>query len=226
MAARPLGVFGGTFDPVHMGNLRLAEEACAALGLARVLWLPAGRPPHRPQPETSAEHRLEMVRLAIAANPRFTLDAQEVRSDAPSYTVITLENLRQRLGAEQPLVLLLGADAYAGLTAWHRWSEIFSLAHLGVASRSEQSLEPTALPAPLGDELRVRHADADRDPVHAAATLAARPAGRIATFALIPLDISATRIRTGLAAGLSPRYLLPDPVLYYIERHRLYRPSH
>ena len=116
---RPLGIFGGTFDPVHFAHLRLAEEAADALGLAGVRWIPAGRPALREAPRVSAGQRLEMVRLAIAGNPRFVLDEAEVRAAQPSYTVPTLERLRQPAlcGAQRPLVLLVGAVAFAGMSS-------------------------------------------------------------------------------------------------------------
>lgn len=131
----PLGLFGGTFDPVHLGHLRLAEEAREALGLASVRWIPAGQPPHRGAPRLSGAHRLAMVRLAVAGNPAFQVDGAEVESPGPSYTVTTLERLRRELGPEQPLVLLLGADAFAGLPGWHRWQALLGLAHLVVLHR-------------------------------------------------------------------------------------------
>ena len=211
----PLGIFGGTFDPVHYGHLRLAEEACTALALERVLWLPAGRPPHRQAPGAGGLHRLQMVRLAIAGNPRFVVDAGEIERDAASYTVDTLQRLRQELGASRPLVLLLGADAFAGLAQWHRWQELFDLAHLAVATRPQHSLDPAQLAPPLAAQWRQRW----RAEAQALATAAA---GHITSFDITALDIAATSIRSDLAAGLSPRYLLPAPVLDYIELHQLY----
>ena len=113
-----IGLYGGTFNPVHHAHLRLAEEACDALNLQEVRWIPAGQPPHREAPQVSAEQRLTMVRLATAGNPRFSVDAAEVEAQTYSYTILTLERLRQHYGPAQPLVLLLGADAAAGLASW------------------------------------------------------------------------------------------------------------
>lgn len=210
-----LGLFGGTFDPVHFGHLRLAEEARGALALERVLWLPSGQPPHRTAPGSAAHHRLEMVRLAIEGNPGFALDAAEVQSAAPSYTVTSLERLRSLHGRQKPLVLLLGADAFAGLTGWHRWQELFALVHLAVATRPGHQLESRLLPTALQREFQARLA---QDPQ----ALGRAPAGAILPFAITALDISGTLIRKALATDTSARYLLPDPVLDYIAEHRLY----
>ena len=213
----PLGLYGGTFDPVHLGHLRLAEEAVDALGLSDVRWIPAGQPLLREVPSVAARQRLEMVRLATADNPRFSVDPAEVEADRPSYTVPTLERLRRPdvLGGERPLVLLLGADAFAGVAAWHRWETLFELAHVAVAHRPGYCLEASALSAPLARTLKQR---LSLDP----AVLAASPAGRIVTFAMTPLDISATRIRAALSKGESVRYLLPDALIGYLQNHRLY----
>ena len=211
----PIGLLGGTFDPVHYGHLRLAEEAREALDLAEVRWLPAGQPPHRQVPRVAAAHRLEMVRRAVADNPAFAVDAAETRVDAPSYSVTTLERLRAGMG-DRPLVLLMGADAFLGLATWHRWRDLLSLTHIGVAARPGFDLSPAALPAELAG------ACADRlgaDPC----LLRAAPAGRVVQFAMTPLAISASLLRARLAAGLSARYLLPDPVREYIDRQQLYR---
>lgn len=211
-----LGIFGGTFDPVHLGHLRLAEEARELLGLARVRWIPAGRPPHRGAPQVGGEDRLAMVRLAVEGNPAFEVDAAEVLAPAPSYTVPTLERLRAELGASRPLILLVGADAFAGLPGWHRWRELFDLAHLAVSHRPGFPVDAASLPAELAGEFaRRRVADAGG--------LAAAPAGGIVTFAMTQLAISATQIRQLLAEGRSPRYLLPHRVLDYIQTRHLYR---
>ena len=215
MTETPLGIFGGTFDPVHFGHLRLAEEATDRLGLAGVRWIPAGQPRHRATPHVAADDRLSMVRLAVADNPRFTVDPEEAESGEASYTVPTLERLRRELGPEQPLVLLLGADAYAGLPGWHRWQDLFVLAHIVVAHRPGHPLGIAALPTALADEHRQRFTD---DP----AALSDTPAGSVVPLAMPALDISATHIRALLADGRSPRYLLPQAVIDYIGLHHLY----
>jgi nicotinate-nucleotide adenylyltransferase len=214
--SEPLGLFGGTFDPVHYGHLRLAEEAISQLGLGGVRWIPAGNPPHRDAPQVTAAQRLAMVLRSTADNPRFSVDPAEVEAAAPSYTVHTLERLRRELGATQPLVLLLGADAFAGLPTWHRWRDILSLAHIAVSYRPGFPVDASSLPEVLREvfsSCQLNHPDA----------LKGAPAGGIVTFSMTQLAISATQIRRLLAAGQSARYLLPDTVLDYISSHSLYR---
>jgi len=211
----PLGIFGGTFDPIHFGHLRLAEEALDHLGLSAILWIPAGQPPHRGAPRVTAAHRLDMVRLAIADQPAFQLDDAEVEAARPSYTVLTLERLRAEYGWERSLVLLVGADAFAGLPTWHRWQDLFGLAHIAVAHRPGFPVEPAGLPPALAAQFTARRI--------APSGLGHQPAGGITTFAMTQLAISATQIRQLLAQGRSARYLLPAAVLDYIATHHLYR---
>ena len=214
---KPLGVFGGTFDPVHFGHLRLAEEAADGLDLASVRWIPAGQPVLRDSPRVSAAQRLEMVRRAIAGNPRFELDAAEVDAGQPSYTVPTLERLRRPdvCGMRRSLVLLVGADVFAGLTGWHRWQSLFELAHIGVAHRPGFPVDPASLPSALAAIYCERFCE-NRSVLHES------PAGRIVNFSMTQLDISATRIRALLSKGQSARYLIPDTLLDYIPSHYLY----
>lgn len=208
---------GGTFDPVHLGHLRLAEEARMHLGLEQVRWIPAGSPPHRASPCVSPSDRLEMVRLAVARNPHFVVDASEVLSSQPSYTVPTLERLRAEFGPDRPLVLLLGIDAFAGLTSWHRWQELFDLSHVAVATRPGFDLAMAASIPALSREL------ASRERAEPAA-IRRRGAGFIVPFTMTPLAISASMLRSEIAAGRSARYLVPDSVLAYIETKGLYLP--
>lgn len=216
----PIGLFGGTFDPIHLGHLRLAEEARESLGLAQVCFIPAGQPPHRDAPGVPAERRLALVREAIAGNPAFALDDSEVRASAPSYTLLTLQRLRARFGAAQPLVLMLGADAFQGLPTWHRWTELFDLAHIAVANRPGYAPHERRWPGAAGGPLDAVCRERLCSDV---AALRATPAGHIVTFEMTPLAISASLIRDLLQAGHSARYLLPDSVLDYIELHHLYR---
>ena len=224
-----LGLLGGTFDPLHVAHLRLGLEAREALGLAGVCLIPAGTPPLRALPQCAAAHRLAMVERALAGIPGFSVDPGEVLTaagnPAPSYTVATLERQRRQHGAQRPLVLLLGADAFSRLESWQRWRELFDLAHIAVATRPGHDLKVPAgtQSAGAGDTALAAEFAARRG---VAADLAAAPAGRIVPFAITALEISATAIRERLARGLSVRYLVPDPVLDYIETHQLYRTAH
>lgn len=210
----PIGIFGGTFDPIHFGHLRLAEEMALALGLGRVLFVPAGRPPHRAVPQVTAGHRLEMVRLAIAGNPFFAVDAREVQRDQPSYTVDTLTSLRAEVGSGQALWLMLGADAFLGLASWHRWQQVFELANIAVVTRpGAQALHPDALLEPLKSDVLPRLVT-DSSAVGSAGSVCFQP--------MTPLGISATAIRNTLSQQDSARYLLPESVLNYINEHQLY----
>ena len=217
MSIAPIGIFGGTFDPVHYGHLRLAQELGESLRLAEVRIVPAGTPPHRAAPQVTAAQRLEMVRLAVADNPLLSVDDREFRRAGPGYTVDTLKELRKNLGASCPLCLLLGADAFLELATWHQWHDLFGLAHLVIAHRPGFPPEswPERMPEPLAREYSARLL---RQPfgVHLS------PAGGIVTQAIAALDISASMIRESLSRGVSPRYLLPDPVLDYIRRNNLY----
>lgn len=216
-----IGLFGGTFDPIHYGHLRLAEEMASALNLREVRFIPAAQPPLRAMPQTAASHRVEMVRRAITGNPRFVLDEREVqraqRQAGPSYTVDTLSELRAELGPEQPLYWLLGADAFVNLPSWHEWRRLFELAHLGVAERPGTLLQQT-----LAEDLR---SEMSRRCISDAVTTSENAAGTISIVPMTPLAISARRIRAALAAQTSVRYLLPDGVLDYIQQQHLYPSS-
>ena len=215
----PLGLLGGTFDPIHFGHLRLAEEAREALQLQQVALIPAGQPPHRSVPQSAATHRLAMVRLATAGNPGLAVDDGEVFAAGKSYTVLTLERLRARYGPDRPLVLILGADAFNGLPTWHRWRELFDLAHLAVANRPGYAPHGRRWPVALSPELDAICAGRiDAGP----AALRTAPAGRVVPFDMTPLAISASLIRDLIHDGHSARYLLPDSILDYIGLHHLY----
>jgi nicotinate-nucleotide adenylyltransferase len=220
-AQGPLGLFGGTFDPLHIAHLRLALEAREALDLGEVCFIPAGNPALRDAPVCPATDRLAMVERAVAGISGFSVDAVEVlvaMGSAPSYTIDTLERQRLRHGPLRPLVLLIGADAFARFESWHRWRDLFALAHIAVATRPGHELRVGAGSSALDAEFRARQGTA--------ADLAAAPAGRIVPFAITALEISATAIRRRLAAGLDVRYLVPDPVLDYIDSHQIYRTPH
>jgi len=214
----PVGVFGGTFDPVHYGHLRLAEELAETAKLGEVRFLPSGNPPHRSAPGASAADRVEMARLATAGNPRFSVDDRETKRAGPGYTFDTLTELRTELGSSRPIALLLGADAFLDLATWHRWHALFDLAHMIVAYRPGFPIDTwqARMPEPLAHEYAARYMQQPLA-VHLA------PAGGIAAVSMTGLDISATFVRTALKARASARYLLPDSVLDYIGSRDLYR---
>jgi nicotinate-nucleotide adenylyltransferase len=197
----PLALLGGTFDPVHFGHLSAAWEAAEILD-AEVRLVPANVPPHRPPPHASAAERVAMLRAALRGQDRLHLDTRELDRAGPSYTVDTLVALRAER-RERPLVLLVGADAFAGLANWHRWRELFELSHIGVLRRPGEQHD---LPVVLTAALAGRHTRETRD-------LQAAPAGRVIELPITPLDVSATRVRERLAAGREPRYLLPSALL-------------
>jgi nicotinate-nucleotide adenylyltransferase len=206
---KPIGLMGGTFDPPHYAHLRLAEEAREALGLGSVRWIPSGRPGHRDAPDTSAEHRLAMVRLAIAGHPGFTLDDAEVRSPSPTFTIETLTRLRAELGERVPLVMIIGMDSLLTLPTWRESARLFDLTHFAVGAR------PGYAPEGVAPAIAARFSPAE--------ALAASPGGAIVRFPTTPLDIAASSIRATIAAGRSARYLLPAEVLHYIGLQGLYR---
>ena len=197
---RPLALLGGTFDPVHNAHLRVAWEAAETLD-ADVRLLPASVPPHREQPVANARERAALVQAALAGQSRLSLDVRELRREGPSYTIDTLVELRAEIGEARPLVLLVGADAFAGLSSWHRWKELFDFAHIGVLTRPGH--EATALPTELRTKIASRRASGP-------AQLHESPAGRVLPIAVTPLEISATQVRALLAAGREPRWLVPD----------------
>ena len=218
MADSALGLLGGTFDPVHYGHLRLAAEVQAALALPQLRLVPTGDPPHRGAPHASGTDRLAMLAQALEEFPRLSVDAREIARHGKSYTVLTLEELRAE-DARRPLLWIVGADALLGLPRWHRWRELFDLAHLVVVARPGVALEAT-LPRELAPEWQAR---LSADP----AALRAQPAGTIFRQAVTPQPISATAIRATLARGPDGvdalRGLLPDRVLTYIDRNGLYQ---
>ena len=209
---RPIGILGGTFDPVHHGHLRLALEVYEALELQAVRLIPLGQPPHRSAPVASPELRLRMLRTAIGNELALILDDRELRRQGPSYTVDTLTDLRRELG-DVPLCLLMGVDAFAALDTWHEWTRLIELAHIVVAQRPDAAL-PTAGPV---KELFERHRTDVVSDLHQ------NSAGCIWLLPIPQLDISASGIRALIAAGRSPRYLLPEGVIDIINQHQVYR---
>ncbi len=210
----PIGIFGGTFDPIHYGHLRTAFELLQALRLSEVRFMPAGDPPHRDATIATPELRLQMVRAAIGQQQGFNVDDREMRRTGPSYTVDTLQELRNEL-PDRSLCLIVGMDAFLGLPKWHQWQDILKLAHLVVAHRPGWRA-PTM--GPLG-ELLVDGGTGRVDDLHEA------KAGRIFIHAVTQLEISSTEVRNLIASGRDPRYLMPDAVRDIIQQSACYTRS-
>jgi nicotinate-nucleotide adenylyltransferase len=213
---KPIGILGGTFDPIHYGHLRLAEEMLELANLQHIRFIPAGNPPHRDTPQVSALHRSAMVQLAIADQPAFVLDEREVLRSAKCFTVHTLRELRAEFGENQPLCLLMGGDAFLQLHTWHEWEQILDLAHIVVGYRPGFTLEErihSASPK-LREHYQQRLCSVDY--------LSQHPYGGIAELAIPKLEISATLIRSRVAENRTIRYLLPATVANYIYQHNLY----
>jgi nicotinate-nucleotide adenylyltransferase len=208
----PLALLGGTFDPVHYGHLRCAEQARQVFGLERLYLLPAGQPPHRLTPVATTPQRLHMLRLAQAEFPNLAIDDRETRREGPSFMVDTLGELRSE-NAGRPLVLLLGQDAMNNLHRWRQWRQLFELAHIVTFPRP--GARPDYAPELAGQIERREGAGPG--------ALLAKPAGSFLHLDLELIDISATEIQAALRRGDSPRGMLPDTVLGYIDENALYR---
>jgi nicotinate-nucleotide adenylyltransferase len=211
---RPLGLFGGSFDPVHNAHLQLGRTALETLGLAAVRWLPNSVPGHREGPRAAAEDRLEMLKIALADETRFAIDQTELWQTEPTYSVDTLLRLRGELGTQVPLVFIVGADHLLGLHRWRDWRKLLTLTHFAVAQRPGHEISESAMAPEVAAEYARRHA-----PLEAIGT---RAAGSIVAFACAPMDISSTSIRAAIAAGNDVGKLLPAAVLAYIDANRLY----
>lgn len=211
-ASGPIGIFGGTFDPIHFGHLRTALELREILGLTEVKFIPCRVPPHRDKQPSAGALRLDMVRAAVAEEDGFSVDEREFERPGPSYSIDTLTSLRAEVGS-RPLCLLLGMDAFLGLPTWHRWVELLDVAHVVVAHRPGWVMPADG---PLG-ELLAQHRDDTPGPLHEDAH------GRVFVTAVTQLEISATDLRDALARGDDPRYLVPDVVREMIVHSGCYR---
>ncbi|MFH0934686.1 MAG: nicotinate-nucleotide adenylyltransferase [Pseudomonadota bacterium] len=215
----PIGILGGTFDPIHHGHLRIAQEALEQCKLAQVRFVPCGTPPHRPMPKADTKLRWEMVRLALNGSPDFLVDVREVFRTDPCYTVDTLTALRAELGAQQPICLILGGDAFLQLHTWHDWKRLFALAHIVVLQRAGcHPLGNAMNSADVGLQAEYRQRLAP-----GAGVLHESPAGAIFVADMPALEISSTDIRRRSAEGRSVRYLVPDVVANYIKTNSLYQ---
>lgn len=209
-----IGLLGGTFNPIHFGHLRMAQELAESLCLDEVRFILSANPPHKTAPDVSAEHRAEMVKLGITNNPIFTFDNRELHRTGASYTVDTLLSLRDELGGQASLILFMGSDAFTKLNTWHRWQDIITLCHIALVQRP---LAAKAEPLPqLLDTFLHNHYTENADDLRESS------AGFITMQAITPLDISSTAIRNNLQLKKSVRYLMPDNVIDYLESYQLY----
>jgi len=204
-----IGVYGGTFNPVHYGHLRTALEVKEIFSLDEIRLIPCHLPPHRKQPNVSAETRLILLQLAIEKSSGMSVDRRELDREGPSYMVDTLKSLRTEF-VDCPLLLFIGTDAFSRLNSWHRWRQLFDYAHIVVMTR------PGYKRHLLCDFLQARLTDQKQQ-------LQKQAAGCLCFQNVTQLDISSTVIRELLAHGRDPRFLLPDAVIRYIKQHKLYR---
>lgn len=212
MGRRRIGILGGTFDPVHVGHLALAQAARDAFSLDELRFIPTGHSWQKGSSRADAQQRLAMVTLAIGTLPQgagFRVDDREVRRSGPSYTVDTLRELRAECG-DAALVLVLGSDQFRNLPSWHRWTELLDHAHLAVTTRERIGLE--ALSAPL--EMLLQRCGRQSLPDAAA--------GSIVFFSMPAVPVSSTALRAQLGRSENPGELLPPPVLDYIRLNTLY----
>lgn len=203
-----IGIYGGTFNPVHYGHLRTALEVKDLFGLEQLLLIPCCIPAHKEQLDVDAEQRLTMLELALDKFDELQVDRRELDRAGSSYMVDTLRSLREE-NPDSGLILFIGTDALTGLESWHHWQRLFDYAHVVVMKR------PTYKMPALSDFLRQRLCEDRRQ-------LQQQTSGRLFFQAVTALDISATAIRELIANGRNPKFLLPDPVIDYIRQHQLY----
>jgi nicotinate-nucleotide adenylyltransferase len=209
---KPIGILGGSFDPVHFGHLRLAMECIEAIGLEKVIFVPLNIPAHRDPLIASAQQRKAMLSLATSTNSRFEISNVELERDETSYMVDTLQLLRQ-LHPNESLCLIMGMDAFIHFDDWRQWQRIPEMANLIITNRPDSHHEITN--AQLNQLLKTRLTNDN-------AQLANTPAGKIRMIDIPLLDISSSRIRHLLAQGTPVDYLLPDAVIHYITTHKIY----
>ncbi len=209
-----IGIYGGTFDPVHYGHLRPALEVQQWLGLEEVRFIPSGQPPHRDMPQASVPQRLAMLHAAIDDQPGFVLDEREVSRAGPSYMVDTLDSFSRGPGSA-PLCLILGFDAFLGLPGWHQWQRLPELAHLVITHRPGGGHGTDSMPEALRELVEARQM--------ALHELKNHRAGGLVFVPVTQLDISATKIRRWVQEGESVRYLMPDRVIQIIQQQHIYR---
>jgi len=207
-----IGIFGGTFDPIHIGHLRMALEIKQQLQLDEMRLLPCYLPPHRPAPGATAEARVAMLNLAVQDCAELVVDKRELQRDKPSYTYDTLCELRAELGEQTSICLCMGMDSFATLDTWHHWDQLLQLAHIIVVARPGWFLPESGAVADLLNLHR-----------NETGVIAQQAAGAIVMLEQRLLPISATDIRAQIRDGKSPQFLVPDGVWNYIRSNVLYQ---
>ena len=210
-----IGLLGGTFNPIHYGHLRLAQELATQLNFDEVRFIPSANPPHKSHPQVSALHRARMVQLAIANNPLFKCDTQELARSGASYTIDTLISLREELGNTVSLCLIMGSDAFKHLNTWHRWQELLNYCHIILVPRLNKAVAPDKLPTELEIFLQENYTQYCQD-------LSENTAGYIHMQQITSHEISSTAIRDQFKLGHKPFYLMPNDVIDYIVTNNLY----
>ncbi|MDG2316343.1 MAG: nicotinate-nucleotide adenylyltransferase [Gammaproteobacteria bacterium] len=206
-----IGIFGGTFDPIHNGHLRIALEALEELSLSAVHFIPCGQSPLRSEPAATNDIRLKMVKAAVEVEPRFIMDTREIKRDGPSYTYDTLTTLRDGY-KETSMCLILGMDSFISLPRWYRWEQLIDLAHIVIAHRPGWKA-PTE--GPLGDFVQEHLAESSQDAV-------TKREGSLFVLPVTQLEISATKLRSFIRLGLDPKFLVPESVRAIIKETECY----
>jgi len=208
----PIGLFGGTFDPIHFAHLTIAEQLIDILELQCMQFIPNKNPMYRDKPIANAKHRLAMTRIATAAYPQFIVNDVEINRPGPTYSIDTLIAIREQI-PKQPLCLLIGEDVFASMNQWHDWKKIPDMAHLIIINRP-------GVTRPYNREIQPLIDERETHDIHA---LASQPGGKIMRHLIDPLTISATDVRKKLKAAEDVSREVPEAVLHYIEQHHLYR---
>ena len=212
-----VGIFGGTFNPIHLGHLRAAEEIRERFNLQEVIFIASAVPPHKAvEGGIPGEHRMEMVRLAIAGNPHFSLSDIELKSPGKSYSIGTIQFFRQRYGSDLDLFFILGMDAFLEIGTWKSFQKLFSLCHFIVMTRPgfDKDFSVDIIPGEIADAFTYQ--EGENRFIH-------RDGYSVYVQGVTFLDISSTNIRQEIHEGRSIRYLVPREVERYIERYRFYR---
>lgn len=207
----PIGILGGTFDPIHYGHTKIAEDLIRVLELQEMLFIPNREPHYREKPIANAKHRLAMVRIATAKNPKFIVNDIEIQRPGPTYSIDTITTLRERI-PNQPLCLILGADVFSRMNQWYNWESIPSDVHLVIINRSN-----TVLPSQPWIQTLLKERE-----INDSKKLQTKPGGYILRYEIDPLPISATDIRKKLSAGEDVSQQIDPDVLRYIQQHHLY----